>query len=165
VRVLHSSQLADEVCNSYDILQIIGEFDIHQLRRSGAGEAWAVIPVVSGAEQRLRLAVEMLMRIRQDMSIRPHFDTASSIGGGTGTRFDLSTLLEVVDEQIIEESIVAGGLTPENVSDLLKYCSPYAVDVASGIEAKGVPNDALMNEFVLAVNRGHRLRPTRMDQS
>jgi phosphoribosylanthranilate isomerase len=70
-----------------------------------------------------------------------------------------------VEEEIIAESIVAGGLAPENVADVLKRCSPYAVDVASGIEADGVPSDALMSEFVQAVNRGHRLRPSRMDQS
>jgi phosphoribosylanthranilate isomerase len=35
--------------------------------------------------------------------------------------------------------IVAGGLTPANVADAIAATEPFAVDVASGIEADGRP--------------------------
>lgn len=50
--------------------------------------------------------------------------------GGTGKQFDWNLLDKIKDARNI---IVAGGINPENVSDLLKH-NPYAIDVNSGIE-------------------------------
>ncbi|MBM3157693.1 MAG: phosphoribosylanthranilate isomerase [Chloroflexi bacterium] len=50
--------------------------------------------------------------------------------------------------------ILAGGLTPDNVSEAIKIARPYAVDVSSGIESKpGVKDHAKMREF-LKIARG-----------
>jgi phosphoribosylanthranilate isomerase len=48
--------------------------------------------------------------------------------------------------------VLAGGLTPHNVSHALTAVRPYAVDVASGVESKpGVKDPALIRAFVHAV--------------
>lgn len=48
--------------------------------------------------------------------------------------------------------ILAGGLTPSNVIAGIDALAPYAVDVASGVEASpGVKSERLINEFMLAV--------------
>ncbi len=44
--------------------------------------------------------------------------------------------------------VFAGGLTPENVSDVVKRVGPYAVDVASGIETNGVQDIEKIRLFV-----------------
>lgn len=48
--------------------------------------------------------------------------------------------------------VVAGGLTPENVGEVLTELRPYGVDVSSGIEREqGVKDSVLMRRFVEAV--------------
>lgn len=66
-------------------------------------------------------------------------------GGGSGTAFD-ATLVEGVD---LAETVIAGGLTPGNVSERIGLLRPWGVDVSSGVEAgPGVKDHLLVREFV-----------------
>ena len=50
--------------------------------------------------------------------------------------------------------VLAGGITPDNVHDAIRATSPWAVDVASGIEvAPGVKDGEKMRRFVAEVRR------------
>ena len=61
------------------------------------------------------------------------FDTYSPQQfGGTGQTFNWDNLKEIQSSKPI---IVSGGLTPDNVQDLLKVFKPYAIDISSGVEA------------------------------
>jgi len=65
--------------------------------------------------------------------------------GGTGKRFDWN-LLDSAKSEIL---FIAGGLKPDNILELLALCTPYCVDVSSGIESKvGHKDHALMSDFV-----------------
>ena len=65
--------------------------------------------------------------------------------GGTGARFDW-TLLEGVDRQRL---VLAGGLTPDNVAEAIREVRPWAVDVASGVEASpGVKDPEKVKRFI-----------------
>jgi phosphoribosylanthranilate isomerase len=70
--------------------------------------------------------------------------------GGTGERFDLSVAEEMVREGY--RVIVAGGLTAENVGEVVTRVRPYGVDVSSGVEvAPGRKDHQKVREFVEAV--------------
>jgi phosphoribosylanthranilate isomerase len=54
--------------------------------------------------------------------------------GGTGERFSWERLT-ALPEDCRNRLILAGGLTPENVAEAVQAVRPWAVDVASGVEA------------------------------
>jgi phosphoribosylanthranilate isomerase len=66
--------------------------------------------------------------------------------GGTGTTVDWSRAAALARRRRI---ILAGGLSPENVSDAIAAVNPYGVDVSSGVEdAPGVKNGAKVTRFL-----------------
>ena len=65
--------------------------------------------------------------------------------GGTGESFDWELLADGHSEVPL---ILAGGLTPENVDEAIAVTRPFAVDVASGVEAEpGIKDHGLMASF------------------
>ena len=70
--------------------------------------------------------------------------------GGTGRTWDWR-LIEQRHSQV--PLVLAGGLTPENVADGIAAVRPYAVDVASGVEAEpGIKDPAKVEAFFAAAN-------------
>ena len=67
--------------------------------------------------------------------------------GGAGHAFAWGTSI-----QLNKPVYLAGGLTPENVTEAIARVQPYAVDVSSGIEsAPGIKDERKMREFVEAI--------------
>ncbi len=72
-----------------------------------------------------------------------------NLRGGTGNTFDWAIAREAKQYGPI---ILAGGLTPENVSQAIREVCPFAVDVASGVEsAPGIKDPAKLRAFFEAV--------------
>lgn len=74
--------------------------------------------------------------------------------GGTGTLANWHLARAAAQSHRV---ILAGGLTPENVGEAIRVVRPYAVDVASGVEARpGRKDPAKMRAFFDAVERANR---------
>jgi phosphoribosylanthranilate isomerase len=73
--------------------------------------------------------------------------------GGTGLPFDWSLAVRAKEFGI--PIIVAGGLTPGNVQEVVRRVQPHGVDVSSGVEVSpGRKDYSLIREFVLKAEQG-----------
>ena len=71
--------------------------------------------------------------------------------GGTGKSFAWNRIPGSLDRPVI----LAGGLTPENVSQAVHEVRPYAVDVSSGIEVtRGIKDVEKMRKFIEETRNG-----------
>jgi phosphoribosylanthranilate isomerase len=86
----------------------------------------------------------------------PNLDTEADFilfdtGGGTGRTFDWS-LLGAYDRA--KPFFLAGGITPDNVAEAVARTSPYAIDVASGVEERpGIKDHDKLKKLFEAIRR------------
>ena len=68
--------------------------------------------------------------------------------GGTGQQFDWA----LVPDELPMPIVVAGGLTADNVGEVIARLQPWGVDVSSGVEqAKGIKDKDRIAAFIAAV--------------
>ncbi len=70
--------------------------------------------------------------------------------GGTGITFNWRLAQQVAKEFPV---IIAGGLNPENVAQVIEIATPWGVDVSSGVETDGTKDIAKIKAFIEAVRR------------
>jgi len=74
----------------------------------------------------------------------------ATLKGGTGRTFDRDKLPAGIP---LEKLFLAGGITPENVGDLVTAVRPFGIDVSSGVEeAPGVKDKRKLAAFFEAVD-------------
>jgi len=72
--------------------------------------------------------------------------------GGTGETFNWDLALEAQKQG--RPIFLAGGLTPENVSEAIQRVRPYAVDVSTGVEAApGKKDHQKVRSFIAAAKK------------
>lgn len=76
-----------------------------------------------------------------------YFMYDSSVGSGVFSTFP--NWLKDIGGKLI----VAGGLTVENVSGVIKEINPFGVDISSGVEKNGVKDLKLMRQFIETVRQ------------
>ena len=71
--------------------------------------------------------------------------------GGTGSTFPWPIARALVERQGALRFVLAGGLTPENVTEAIALVRPYGVDVTSGVElAPGRKDHGKLRAFLAA---------------
>ncbi|MEE6209415.1 phosphoribosylanthranilate isomerase [Salarchaeum sp. III] len=76
--------------------------------------------------------------------------TDASGAGGTGRTHDWTVTRDLA-ARVDSPVVLAGGLTPDNVAEAVETVRPFAVDVASGVEASGgVKDHTAVEAFVAA---------------
>lgn len=66
--------------------------------------------------------------------------------GGTGQSFDWGIAAQLSEDG--HEFLLAGGLTPDNVTQAISTVKPWGVDVSSGVETGGVKDSEKIKAFV-----------------
>ncbi len=68
--------------------------------------------------------------------------------GGTGQPFSRRIAAAVAVRMPV---VIAGGLAPENVGEMITEVHPWGVDVSSGVETDGVKDIGKINDFIAEV--------------
>ena len=89
------------------------------------------LKVMKAARVRDRAAVRALSAYRTDYHLLDSHVPGRY--GGTGQRFDWELAAEHPREPPL---VLSGGLEPDNVAEAIEIVRPFAVDVASGVEAE-----------------------------
>ncbi|HUS27354.1 MAG TPA: phosphoribosylanthranilate isomerase [Kofleriaceae bacterium] len=126
-----------------DIIQLHGDETpdfVKRLSLSVYRPVWKAIPVASSKDiQHLDIwSSEAIL-----------LDAPTPGRGGAGAKFDWNLAREARERFPRINIILAGGLNPENVTTAIQTVEPWAVDVASGIEAgPGIKDPAKLEAFV-----------------
>lgn len=76
----------------------------------------------------------------------------AGLQGGTGQSFDWSIAARLSRRG--HSFLLAGGLTPENVTQAIAAAQPWGVDVSTGVETSGVKDPGKIRAFI------HKVRQT-----
>lgn len=134
-----------KLCNSHviDLIQLHGnenEDYIRRLRSYVSNHIIKAIPVKSP---------DAIKRVREYSCDYLLFDSyQEGAYGGHGKSFDWSLL-----SGFNRPYFLAGGLNSGNLEQALKQCSPYCVDVSSGVETDGMKDPNKIIELVTRVRQ------------
>jgi phosphoribosylanthranilate isomerase len=134
----HFIKEAIEKC-SLDILQFHGEETFSFIEQFNL-ETWKAFRVRETPD------VSLISQYKVDGILLDTYDHGKY--GGSGKTFDWNLGKSILTSAKI---IVAGGLTPMNVSHAIGCFEPYAVDVSSGVEVNDVKDLRLIIEFIKIV--------------
>ncbi|WP_110112965.1 phosphoribosylanthranilate isomerase [Bacillus sp. CGMCC 1.16541] len=130
VEVMH--QMAKTA--SLDVIQCHGEETVAQLQslKDLGYEVWKALPHQTDTLANMRKYQEVVDGYVVDSKVKNQF-------GGTGVTFDWTNVPLYTQQAALNEKkcFIAGGITSENVKELLVY-NPIGLDLSSGIETDGI---------------------------
>lgn len=138
VAILQNEPSLDSFSNWNGWLQLCGEEDIETVENAPC----PVIRAIKWNENEIRIWDEC-------KNVKAILVDGST--GGLGTRFDVDALAAIMPS-LKKPILIAGGLTPENVQDVLRIARPAGVDVSSGIESSpGIKDPEKICSFIQSV--------------
>ena len=120
-------ELAERV--NPDAVQLHGDLPVGDARHVAANAGVDVVTRVDAANPDARRYDDVVDALLVD-------SVDDDGAGGTGRTHDWNATREFA-ESVQSPVVLAGGLTPSNVADAVATVEPFAVDVASGVEAAG----------------------------
>ena len=129
-----------------DIIQLHGdegEEYIKEVKHETGKELWKAVRV------RMVKDIQEAQRLPADKLLLDSFSEESY--GGTGKVMDFAVLDQA---DIRKPYFIAGGLTVENLPEILKKAEPYGIDISRGIETEGVKDREKMLKVIQCVRGG-----------
>lgn len=129
-----------------DIIQLHGDEHpelVEEIAREVSLPVWKALPIRSARDlEGLEVwNVEALL-----------LDAPTPGRGGAGATFDWELARQARARYPSLKILLAGGLTPDNVATAIQTVQPWAVDVASGVEAgPGIKDAGKLDAFIAAV--------------
>jgi phosphoribosylanthranilate isomerase len=109
---------------------------------------WKVLPVEQGKVKDFQQYIEVVDALLLDTQVKGQ-------SGGTGQRFDWSIIPEIkrMVSQRNTPLWIAGGITPENVGELVSTYPLDGIDLASGVETNGAKDREKIEALLKGVER------------
>lgn len=152
-------RLIDPAVATVGVFVEAGEMEIVRLYRRGVisiaqlhgGEDEDYIKRLRDLQPDLTIWQAYVVRSRQDIeqaAASPADVVLLDNGYGTGRCFDWTLIGDLP-----RPFILAGGITPENITEAITRFHPYALDISSGVESAGVKDGKKIAAAVAEVRR------------
>ncbi|MDW8034074.1 MAG: phosphoribosylanthranilate isomerase [Nitrososphaerota archaeon] len=128
-----------------DYVQLHGEPSLLlRLAEENRGEG-----IIGAVNARLPNALDIAVKYSESFEMVLVDSLMDNGSGGSGKTHDWRRSRIIRDRLQPKPLILAGGLTPENVSTAVSIVKPYAVDVSTGVEAKpGIKDPEKVSMFI-----------------
>ena len=98
-----------------------------------------------------------MVRLTDTTDYRALDDTAADFllfdsGKGSGKTFDWR-LMEQVKRNCSKPFFLAGGISPDNVSQAIREVKPFAIDLSSSLETDGVKDGEKIRQLMAAIQQ------------
>ncbi|MNM17772.1 N-(5'-phosphoribosyl)anthranilate isomerase [compost metagenome] len=115
-------------------------------------QVWKALPVSAGGEEKHGGPLESYAGT-VDAVLLDTYDPTQAGGSGRTFAWNLVPAYRKRAQEIGVPLFVAGGLTPDNVGELLADYGPDGVDVSSGVETEGMKDIAKITAFIERVKQ------------
>ncbi|MBY9081661.1 phosphoribosylanthranilate isomerase [Paenibacillus sp. HN-1] len=124
-----------------------------EVKRSFPGvQVWKALPVSTDGADNHGGPLESYAGA-VDAVLLDTYDPAQAGGSGRTFAWNLVPAYRKRAQEMGVPLFVAGGLTPDNVEELLTDYGPYGVDVSSGVETDGIKDIAKITAFIERVKQ------------
>jgi phosphoribosylanthranilate isomerase len=130
-----------------DLVQLCGDESVDYCRRV-RGRVIKVLHVADSLSENTVVAhlMDRAQAYRSARCLVTLDRLVEGVPGGTGQTFNWSVAAELARRG--HSFLLAGGLTPDNVSQAVDVVGPWGVDVSSGVETAGVKDAQKIRAFI-----------------
>ncbi len=130
-----------------DLVQLHGRYSDEDAARLGQ-EVIRVVRPRGSLEGSLSLGMDRAWALLVD-----RYDPG--LAGGTGRAWEIGRLGEMGRELEGERWLLAGGINPANVAQMIEVSRPWGIDVCSGVEGEpGSKSESLMEKLFAEIDNG-----------